>query len=50
MLFAEAELVAERENRQAAMNADLLFLAMAAGQGSKKAKSALYKRIEDLTR
>lgn len=50
MVFVEAEAVVQRLNRQTALNADLMFLAMAAGQGGKKAKAALNKRIEDLTR
>jgi hypothetical protein len=50
MVYVEAELAVERQRRVAAMNADLLFLASAAAQGSKKARAALNKRIEDLNR
>ena len=50
LLFAEAELIVERKDREAAQTARLTQLAMASAQGSKKAKKILDDELRRLTR
>lgn len=49
LLFVEAEEVVTRQNRQAAQNADLMYMTFAAAQGGKKAFNQFKKRIDALT-